>query len=535
MWQVVGTLIGSIFIWLLVVFVSQDIIGLKAKGVGILNTAYAIFLAFSLLIMGIGKATSQRVSENISDKRVAFEHARNGTIVAILVGIIVGVGLIITSFFIGTPLTFQSELSSIFFVIGIVMIFTGFRDGLSSNLAAVGEYDDMAKAFAINPLFQFLAGIILIILIRNPSLSLPVSLIIIVYVFGIIAQTMFLTKHFRRLWFNTQIFRLTKVDRRAFKIFRQGVYFAITDIIPVGILGFITVIILLAFTGNYATVGSYSIILGYSLGALTVAGFAWPLITSVAEAYGQRDSNRIRFYLHLIAKIYFYVTFLVLAFTLGLSHGIIWTFHGSIYLQGSLDVWIPFLLVISGFAVAALEYILSSILLGIGKGRTAAVYLGSIFLITVGFTTLFLWLNLFSSPQLNAAFGFLLGPLILLPLLPFLIKKYVGESIPWSIGFKSLLALACTLGVAAVLLWPIWPTGALIPVTNIFVLVLMMVPIVLLFVILLVFFGSIPPEDLELMERKAKEYGLESIAGPLLSFFRKIMNVSPFCKLPEGK
>lgn len=532
MWQIFGTLIGSLLAWVLVVIVSRDNseIGLGAEGVGFLNTTLAIFAIFSLLTVGMGKATSQVVSENISSKRVAFEYARNGTFLTIITGIVIGIVSIISSFYIGNPFSFESNnISSILFIIGIVMFVAGFRNAFSSNLAAVGEYDEVAKAFAANPLFQVISGIVLIILIK--FFNLPVLLIIIVYIFGIVAQTIVLSQKSRRLWFNKQVLQFTKVDRRIFKLARQGFYFSITDIIPVGVIGYISVVLLLLFTNfDFQVVGAYSIILGYSLGGLIVVGFAWPLITSVAEAHGKGDTEKIRYYLNLVVKIFFYLTFLVLVFDIGLSRGIIGMFHGNIYLTGTLDVWIPFILVIIGYAIAGFEYILCGILLGVGKGRSAAVYLGSIVLLTTGFTALFLWLKILPSPLLNTGFGFMIGSLIMLPFLPRLIKKHVNQTIPLSIGFRSVIALVSTLALAALL---VWPPLELIPITNMFFFILVLLLLVIIYFIFLIFFGAITDEEYHLLERKIKEYGLGETLRPLLKLIHKLMEISPFNDVPK--
>lgn len=47
------------------------------------------------------------------------------------------------------------------------------------------------------------------------------------------------------------------------------------------------------------------------------------------------------------------------------------------------------------------------------------------------------------------------------------------------------------------------------------------------------FLGAIYEEDLKLLERKVEEYNLQGVAGPVLSIIRKIMKVSPLCKLKE--
>jgi hypothetical protein len=288
---------------------------------------------------------------------------------------------------------------------------------------------------------------------------------------------------------------------------------------------------LLFFTqNNYPIVGAFSIIIGYALGGLVVAGFAWPLITSVAEAYGKKDTAKIKYYLHLMVKIFFYLTFLVLTIDIGLSHGILLVFHGPEYLIGNTDVWLPFILGFIAYAIASFEYILCGILLGVGKGRSAAIYLGITFLVTAGSATLFLLLNLFSLPQLNLSFGFLIGVLIMLPFLPYLIKKHLQQKIPFLIGLKSIMALFCTLFIGAILTWP--PLN-LIPLSNVGLILLMGILLIVIYALLLIFFGAISQEDFYLLERKAEEYGLKKSLEPVLGFLRKLMRISPFCDFKE--
>jgi O-antigen/teichoic acid export membrane protein len=531
LWQIIGTFLMAILSWLLTVMISREDIGLGASGIGIFNTTLAIISIFTLLTVGMGKSTSQLVSANISDKTVAFKHARNGTFASIITGIIVGCLLISSSFFIGAPLVFLSEasMSTILFITGLVMLITGIRDALVSNLAAVGEYDEIAKTNAIGSLFQLLFGLLFVILIKNSIL--PNSFLLFLFLFGIMAQTLFASRYLKLLWFNTQIFRFNHVDRRFLKIMRQGFYFSITDLIPSGLLGSIILIILLIFTQGayeYQIAGAFSIILGYSFGGLIVTGFAWPLITAVAEAYGKKDDNKIRYYLQIIVKIFFYLTFLILAIDISLSRGIIGVFHGSIYLTAPTDVWVPFIFVIAAFAVAGFEYILCGILLGVGKGRSAAVYLGSLCLVTIGVTCLCLWLDIFhENPQINASFGFLISTLIMLPFTPYLIKKHIQQKIPFSIGVRSLTALICTIAVAALLTWP--PLN-LIPLSNVFLIILMGLLFIILYLLLLIFFGAISQADFQLLERKAGEYGLKNTIDPLLKLLRKLMRISPFCE-----
>jgi O-antigen/teichoic acid export membrane protein len=523
LWQTVGTMVASILSWLLVLVVSREDIGIGPVGIGILNTASALLSVFSLVIMGMSKATSQKVSEKFSDKKLAFQHARNGTFITIIFGIVIGICLIVGAFFIGNPFTLQDELSSILLILGITMLFVGFREGFSANLAAVGEYDEIVKAGVMLQLSRFISGIIIIIIIKSIIGPAFTGLILLILIISTIVQVLFLYRFLGKLWFNKQIFRFTKVDRKTFGIVRQGLYFAVTDIIPVGLLGATSTILLLFFTGDYHIVGAYSIAIGYSIGGLIVAGFAWPIITSVAEAYGQGDTERIHRYLNLILKLFFYLTFLMIAISIGLSRGILNIFHGTDYTT-TYDVWLPFILVVSAFTIAGFEYIMCSVLLGVGKGRPAATYLGSIFLVSVGFISLFLWLEPFT-PQINAGLGFLTGTVIMLPILPILVKKNLKHGISKAVPLRSTLALLCSLALPAILTWP---PLELIVFNNIWLLILLAITIAITYPIFLVFFGAITDEDFDLIDRKIEEYGLGKYIGPIIGILRKINNISPF-------
>ncbi|MHA1276355.1 MAG: hypothetical protein ACTSQI_13485 [Candidatus Helarchaeota archaeon] len=524
LWQIGGTLLSSLFVWLLIMLVSREDVGIGAEGVGILNTANAFFLIFSVLIVGISKATSQAISEKFSDKKVAFENARNGTFIIIVIGIIIGISSIVSSFLIGNPFTFQNELSSTLFFIGIIMCFAGLRDGISANLAAVGEYDEIVKSQVAFQGSQLIAGVGLIIIIRAYLGSSFAGLILLVLVCGIIVQTVLLYRFLDRLWFNKQIFRFSKVNRKLFRIARQGIYFAITDIIPLGLLGATSTIILLFFTQQYTIAGAYSIVMGYSIGGLLATGFAWPIITTIAEAHGQNNTEKIHRYLHFIVKIFIYITFLILALNISLSRGILYIFHGQIYTTGATDVWLPFILVITACAIAGFEYIMNSVILGIGKGRPAGVYLGTLFLVSMGFVSLFLWLNPFL-PQFNASIGLLMGTIVMLPLLPHHIKKHVGQGISWGIGIRSIIALICTIAIPVLLTWP---PLEFIPMTNIWILILFAIIIVFLYPIFMVFFNAIGEDDLDLIEKKLVEYKLEKYLKSIVRFLRKINKISPF-------
>jgi O-antigen/teichoic acid export membrane protein len=282
-------------------------------------------------------------------------------------------------------------------------------------------------------------------------------------------------------------------------------------------------LLLFLFTNNYAITGAFSIVGGYALAGLLITNFTWPLITHIAEAHGKKDLEKIRFNLRLVIKLFFYITFLILAVTIGISQGLIYVFYGPTYLMGSTDIWIPFILTITASTISSFEYIICCVLLGIGRKRPAAIYLGILFLVTSGLIALLLKLNLFT-PSISTGLGYLMGILVMLPVAPYLLRKEINQKIPFSVGLRSLLALLCTLSIAIIVIWP--PLN-LIRISNMLILSLSVVVLGFIYLFLLIFFGSMSKNDFDLFDEQFKGTRLEKILI-FSAFFRKLAKFSPF-------
>ncbi len=527
-WQTSGQLVSGFLAWLLILIMSREDIGLGPTSVGVLNIGAALVALFTMLTLGIKKSTSQKISVNILNKKLALVEARNGVFAIFFASIMMGVALIIASFFIAFPITLQNELSFLFFTIGLLMFLFWYRDGTQTILAGLGEYNKIAKSLMIFIFFEFLIGVFLIVIIK--SFNFPITLIFVAYCLGVIAQILILYKYFKpHRPYYPALFRFNLRNHETYKNIRQGFFFAVTEIIPFGFLGTVSLIFLFAFTNDFAISGAYSIVIGYSFAGLMVTNFAWPLITHIAEAYGKGDFKRIQHYLKLIVKVFFYVTFLILTIIIGLSQGFLLNFYGLTYLTGPTDVWIPFILCGIATSIAGFEYLLCGVLLGIGKGKPAAIYLGITFLLTIGISSIFLWLNPFT-PQINASLGYLIGTLIMLPGLPYLLKKEMNQQIQMAIGLRSFLAFICALTLAIILVWP--PLN-LIPISNLFIFLLLWPFLGIIYIIFLVFFGSVSQEDFKLLEKKLEAYKLKRYMSPILAFLQKVMRISPFCNKNE--
>ncbi len=505
---------------------AREDIGLGAGGIGVLNIGTVIFTTSTLVIMGIQKSTSQKISENIVDCQLALKESKNGAFSILTISIVLGIALLIVSFCIGFPLSFQNSLSSMFFIIGLLMFLNWYRGGTQSVLSGIGDYDNIAKSNLCFFLSQLISGLLLMILII--VFNLPIALIFLAYAIGLISQVLLLNKYFKKLpMFHPETFQFNFRSHELSKNTRQGILFSISEIVPLNILGATALLVIFAFTKDFNISGAFSIVTGYSLAGLLVTNFTWPLITHIAEAYGKGDHEKINYNLKLVVKLFFYLTSLIIVVLIGLSQGFLYTFYGNAYLTGTINIWVPFMLMVVGSSIASFEYIICCVLLGVGKRKPAAAYLGTLFLLIIGFCSLFLWLNPFDA-QINTALGYLTSTVVMVAFIPYLMKKEINEKIPFSIGIRSIFALLSALSIGVVLFWP--PLN-LIPITNFFLLVLSIIIIGAIYLFFLIFYGSVAMSDIEMFREKINEYvRLKRIVGPILTFLQKIMKISPFYK-----
>jgi len=525
-WQTSAALMTGFLGWFLDLIVARKDVGLGAEGVGVINIGTEIFAISTLIIVGIKKSTSQKVSEKIIDNKLALQEANNGAFAIFNISLLLGIGLLISSFIIASPFSFQNYLSSILFIVGLLMFLNWYREGTHSVLSGIGEYDIIAKTRLAFFLFQLISGLLLIVIIRFSNL--PVAFIFMAYAFGFVAQIIITRLYFRRIQlFNSGTFRFKLKNHEFLKNTQQGFLFAVAEIVPLNILGASTLLVTFAFTNNFAVSGAFSIAIGYSLAGLLISNFTWPLITHIAEAYGKRDHERISYNLRLVVKLFFYVTSLVIVVLIGLSRGFLHVFYGDLYLTGGTNIWVPFMLMVIGSSMASFGYILNCVLLGVGKRRPAAIYLGSLFFLIIGCCSFFLWLNPFS-PQINAALGYVTGNTIMLVFLPSLMKKEINQKIPFSIGVRSILALLSTL-VLAILLF--WPPLSLINIKGFFLLIFCIILIGAIYLIFLIFYGAVSQSDINLLRERINNYKkFKRIVGPILTFMEKLMDISPFYK-----
>jgi len=527
-WQTVGALLSGFFNWFLVLLVSREDIGLGAEGVGVLNLGSVIFILLIVILLGIKKSTAQKISSNCLDKEVAFKEAKSGTFTIFLTSVLIGTGLIIGSFFLPAPLTFQDRISSILFLFGLIMFIVWYRESAQGILSGIGEYDSIAKSILAFFLFQLVSGLLLVYLIK--TFFLPISLILFCFLIGISIQVLFLYKYLRaHKYFNSEIFGFRNQKHQIKENLVHGGLFAITEIIPLNILSSTSILLLFLFSNNYAITGAYSIVGGYALAGLLITNFTWPLITQIAEAYSKGDLEKIRFNLRLVIKLFFYLTFLILVVLIGASQGLIYVFYGMPYLMGPIDIWIPFILTITASAISSFEYIVCCVLLGIGRKKPAAIYLGILFLVTSGLIALFLKLNLFA-PSINTGLGYLTGILVMLPFAPYLLRKEINQKIPFSVGLRSLSALLCTLFIAIIVIWP--PLN-LITISNFLELSLAFVILGFIYLFLLIFFGALSKADFDLFDEQFKGTWLDKIQI-FSSLFRKLAKISPFSQYEKN-
>lgn len=121
------------------------------------------------------------------------------------------------------------------------------------------------------------------------------------------------------------------------------------------------------------------LIIGYASIVLAICNFGWPQIPAVAEAKAMNNSKLIDDYMKNTLHTGFNITAFFLVIYIGLSNHLLFLFHGPEYLIGH----IPFILLSVAVAVLGIEFLICTLLMGLGEGRKAAYFIALLTLIQI--------------------------------------------------------------------------------------------------------------------------------------------------------
>lgn len=363
--------------WLFMTIASRTDIGLGPELLGYIITANAFTGISTCISGGLHQGLSKYLSESlVQSKEKALIYARAGFVIFNIIGVIVFtifLGVSICLF----PTNFAYGI--IFGSMAFVFLLSFFRDNFVGNYASIHRFDYIGKFNFIAGLANSIIGYFILFLIPKPlnAILLPVALI-----FGAFIQIIFLLYYGKKLLTYSPYAVFKSAPRHEIiQVFKYGLYCIVPNIVFSGAILWIQN---LWYSGLFgfanSIVGINGLIIGYAGIALAISNFGWPQIPAVAEAKAMQNYKLIDEYMKNTLHTGFNITAFFLIIYIGLSNQILFLFHGPAYLVGQ----IPFILLSIAVAILGIEFLVCTLLMGLGEGRKAAYIIAILTSIQIG-------------------------------------------------------------------------------------------------------------------------------------------------------
>ncbi|MHA1265279.1 MAG: hypothetical protein ACTSRS_08615 [Candidatus Helarchaeota archaeon] len=524
-----GLLAGALG-WIFMAIASQKNLGIGGDLLGFLTATTALNIIGVCISGGFHQSLSKFISEALVESREkALRYARAGFFIFILLG-----GILFAVFFTAAVIIFPHNLEYgiVFGAVAFAYLLDFFRDNIIGNLAATHRFDYIGKSY-------FFSGLITT-LISFGILSLKYLLGDPIIVSQLLPLTVFLL-------IGIQIFILLRYYKKVmtypFKATLRGAQWA--DIVPIFKYGLFCIIPNLIFSSailwiqtlwysgffSFGTilVTANGLIIGYASIVLAICQFGWPQIPAVAEAKAMGDLKLVDAYMKNTLHTGFNLTSLFLIIYVGLSHQILLFFHGPEYLiaQG------PFIILSISVGILGVEFLICTLLIGLGEGKKAAFIISTLALTQIFFVPLAIYSFYVSFGQDITLYA---GPLVLLvvgiaifPVTFSYLKRYTNNpsKIYLNILWKNVVSIGFTLLIYFFLdlwLFPLFQGPVLLIIIGFF---LRITTLFLIFTFFMLFLAGYTDGDLDTYE---KAFGS---AYFLVKPFRWLLHHSPFYKKIE--
>jgi O-antigen/teichoic acid export membrane protein len=163
-------------------------------------------------------------------------------------------------------------------------------------------------------------------------------------------------------------------------VLKYGLYCIVPSIIFSGAILWIQSLWYSGFFGfAKALVSINGLIIGYASIVFAICQFGWAQIPAVAEAKAMHNYKLIDDYIKSSLHNGFNISAFLLVIYIGLSNHLLYLFHGDAYLIGH----IPFVILTIAVAILGIEFLICSLLIGLGEGRKAAYLISVLTLIQI--------------------------------------------------------------------------------------------------------------------------------------------------------
>ena len=479
-----GLMILSGIFWLILGIQVSRTYG--PSGFGLFSMSYSVFdflwaLIFGGLFEGLihfGACYLTKKDANLS--RYFSNYVRYLTAMSLVIFVVL------------TVLSFQTSdiiFRMILLSLAFAFLFSGTKDALSSILGSLHKSKQLSIIQSSGFYAVTIIGMIFALFNLPPDL-LP-TLVVVAPICQLILCVYFLRTYLKDLFlFNKDFFKNKKIKDSLLedvKQFRHILIFGFS--ISVGKISFMVMksldIPILNLFFDYANVGVYSVADTISSILFSMTAFSLPIISSMSEAWSQKDDSLIEKYVKISVK---YPLLLGLPLTIiifALAEPIVVGVYGTAF-QGAV---IPLQILIIGTFLLMFGRTLSSILIGIGKAKLSGILLAAAAIQYL--VSLFILVPLFGLD--GAAISLTLTGVTSLILIPIFIKRHLKVEV-----FSGLHKILFSGAILAVILY-------IIPKTNFLIVILGTIASIAVYVVLLYYTGYINQEDISILKSSRAE------------------------------
>ncbi len=506
--------------WIVLIVASRSDIGVGAELLGFLTTAMALNFISISISGGFNQALSKYISEAlVESKTKALSYAKSGFFLFNIIGII-----LFSIFFAIAIWIFPNNFAyaMVFGIVAISYYLTFLGNNFVGNIAAVHRFDRIGMAVFGGSIGGAIVALGILFFVPKPlnAILLPLMLIANVII-GTILNFYYAQK--------SVPYKITSTFKGAdrtqtIQILKYGLYSSIPNIIYSGTILWIQTLWFSGLLGFATTVVSANgIIIGYASVALAICQMGWPQIPAISEAKAMNNYELIDDYMESTLHNGFNMSIFLLTIYIGLSYLILQLFHGPEYLFAQ----IPFIILSIGVAIVGIEFLICTLLIGLGEGKKAAILILSITLIQI---TLVPILIIFLNSNFGMEASLYAGPLSLLisslAAFPFAFRymiKYTRNppKAYLSILWKATLSMVLALGCYGLFEWLVFPHSSLIidMAIGLFVRGAILFGFFLLFMLI---FAGLNDADLDIYLKYVGPLGI------LIKPMRALLHRSPF-------
>lgn len=387
MYVLIFSLLAAVLGWAFIAVASQKTIGVGRDLLIFVTSGMAFHVIAICISTGFHQALSKYLSEAlVESKEKAIKYAKAGFLIFNIIGIIFFTIFIIIAVVVLNAviiLPHQLGFGLLFAIMAVAFYLTFFKDNFIGNIAAEHRFDYIGKIVFISSIISTLISFGILFLIPNSPQPYNAYLLPLPLVFNLIIS-IFLAFYYGKKVMPYSFSSIFRGARRneLIQVIKYGLYCTVPSIIFSGAIVWIQNFYYMGFFS--LTIYSYipainGLIIGYAGVVFAICQFGWPQIPAISEAKAMNDSKLIDDYMKNTLHTGFNLTAFFLIIYFGLSNILLELFHGSEYL---IAHW-PFSILSVSVAILGVEFLICTLLMGLGKGKQAAYLITSLAVIQI--------------------------------------------------------------------------------------------------------------------------------------------------------